>query len=523
MALSANTVFEIRSTATAGNLNGGGFVTGASGTDFSQQDAAQYNLTSVTTAGADAILLHASAAADMVGNLAHIISGTNFTAGWYEIISVSAGVSITLDRTCTTGAGASGVVNIGGALSLASTLDDDCFELAPTGGGVKYWIKSGTYVLGEQVNIGTAGGSLKPNKVEGYASARGDKPTGSTRPLIDAGSSFMGLGQAWEWSYIQFTGTASPAVSTGSDTKVRYCKFMNTSLTSGRAALGVAGIDCLVFNCEATSHNGAAITANSSGVVDGCYLHSSVSGFATSSLVATLTLVNNLIIGNKTAAIDLSSTGQTTIALIRGNTLFGFVTPTGTGLLMETTSTNIVFTNNIVSGFVTGVSHGATQTMGFDDFNDYYNNTTNATNWTLGPNSVTTNPSFASVAQLSGTTATTSGSVLTQSGGDFSTVTDGYDYVYLISGTGVTVALYKITGHTGTTLTLDVAPGTNATTDKAWRILTSKNFATGATLTGSPTVFGNVTTANSNIGATRSSASSGGGVSGNKLGFGAFS
>jgi len=154
MAISANTVWEIRTTGTANNVNGGGFVTGASGTDFSQQDAAQYNLTSVTTAAADAILLHASAAADMVGNIAHIISGTNFTAGWYEIISVVAGVSITLDRTCTSAAGALGVVNIGGAMSLASTLDDDLFESVVAGNVVH--VKNG-----KSTNIKTANDTNK--------------------------------------------------------------------------------------------------------------------------------------------------------------------------------------------------------------------------------------------------------------------------------------------------------------------------------------------------------------------------
>jgi hypothetical protein len=71
-----------------------------------------WNLTSVTTAGADAILLNANADADMVGHTATIVSGTNFIVGQYEVISVVAGVSITLDRTCTTAAGSSGVVNI---------------------------------------------------------------------------------------------------------------------------------------------------------------------------------------------------------------------------------------------------------------------------------------------------------------------------------------------------------------------------------------------------------------------------
>ena len=120
MAISASVVWEFESGATANMVNGGGFHTGASGTDYSQQAAAQYNLTTVTTAAANAICLSASADATMVGNIAHIISGTNFTAGWYEIISVVAGVSFTLDRTCTSAAGSLGIINIGGALNPGS-------------------------------------------------------------------------------------------------------------------------------------------------------------------------------------------------------------------------------------------------------------------------------------------------------------------------------------------------------------------------------------------------------------------
>jgi len=101
--LSGLIVWEIRSN--GNDNNGGGFKTGASGTDYSQQTSPQYALTSVTTAGAGATFLLASASADMVGNIAHVVSGTNFTAGFYEITSVSVGVSVTCDANICTGVG----------------------------------------------------------------------------------------------------------------------------------------------------------------------------------------------------------------------------------------------------------------------------------------------------------------------------------------------------------------------------------------------------------------------------------
>lgn len=102
MALNATTVWEVRSGGS--DSNGGGFDSsiGGGGIDYSQQNSAQYALTSCTSSGAGAVVLNASAATAMLGNVCQIISGTNFTAGFYTIIAVSAGVSFTTDRNCTT-------------------------------------------------------------------------------------------------------------------------------------------------------------------------------------------------------------------------------------------------------------------------------------------------------------------------------------------------------------------------------------------------------------------------------------
>ena len=51
----------------------------------------------------------------MKDNIINITGGTNFTTGHYQIISVVVGVSVTVDRNCTTAAGAAGTANIGGA------------------------------------------------------------------------------------------------------------------------------------------------------------------------------------------------------------------------------------------------------------------------------------------------------------------------------------------------------------------------------------------------------------------------
>lgn len=117
MALSANTVIEVRFT--GADTNGGGFVTGASGTDWSQQDAAQYFVTDGVTAGTTTITsATANFGTDVVGNLIYVQGGTgSITAGWYEITARASATSITVDRSTGLTAGTGVTLKIGGALA----------------------------------------------------------------------------------------------------------------------------------------------------------------------------------------------------------------------------------------------------------------------------------------------------------------------------------------------------------------------------------------------------------------------
>lgn len=396
MAISSSVVWEVRSTATGGaNVNGGGFKTGASGTDFSQQNGAQFALTGVTSAGAGDTFLTAQAAESMVGNIVNVVSGTNFTVGRYEIIAVSVGVSVQVDRAITTGAGADGVLNIGGALSLTSS-DDAIFETFVPGN--KVWIKQGTYTIGGSVNVAAAGSVTSPIVFEGYASARGDKPTGATRPTFNlAANSFVG-GDNRDFYNLIVTGTAAAVFTLGANSKAVSCKFSNTSGTAGRAAL-VTGVDSFINQCEANSTAGIAIsiTANDNITICGSYIHDSDIGISVSSATARLISISNVLDTFVTAAYSLS-TGITASTFIWGNTIYGAETPAGIGVSLATGTTDVRILNSIIYGFVTGVSHADSQTVGFDDYNDYYNNTTDVTNWTKGSNSIARNPQFGDAA-----------------------------------------------------------------------------------------------------------------------------
>jgi len=193
MTISANTQIEVR---TGGDDdNGGGFVTGASGTDFTLQDAATLSLTDLATSGIGVTTLTSVTGgflAAHIGNLVQIKSGTNVTAGFYEITAHTDTNTVTLDRAPDDGVGgiASGVGSIGGALATPG-------KMAPllTVSGMKGWIKTGTYTMTTSTP-GAAGPIVTPataanSVIEGYNSTRGDlriQLTQANKPIISAGA-----------------------------------------------------------------------------------------------------------------------------------------------------------------------------------------------------------------------------------------------------------------------------------------------------------------------------------------------
>lgn len=113
MALPANTTFEVR-TATGSDANGGGFIPGSGGTDYSQQTSAQFSGTNGVVSGTSFTSVSHSFVSTDVGNLINLSAGSGVTTGLYWIMSVTAGTA-TLDRSAGTGTGATWAE--GGALA----------------------------------------------------------------------------------------------------------------------------------------------------------------------------------------------------------------------------------------------------------------------------------------------------------------------------------------------------------------------------------------------------------------------
>lgn len=244
MALADRTVWEVRPTNGA-DTNGGGFVPGLAspGTDYSQQNAAQYALTGVTSAGAGAVMLTASAAADMKDNIVNVISGTNFTAGSYQILSVVVGVSITVDRNCTTGAGSIGVVNIGGAKQTIGAMHTIQTATNQNAAGQTVWVKAeATITVGAGITYAPSGGiSTYISQLNGYTTTRGDG--GKVTIQATAGSAYQMF------------------IPNGNGLLVRNFIFdgnSRTTITGVQSGIGNGGLqmeDCQAINCTSIGFN----------------------------------------------------------------------------------------------------------------------------------------------------------------------------------------------------------------------------------------------------------------------------
>lgn len=184
MALAAASVFEVQ---TGGNdTNGGGFVTGAAGTDYSLV-AAKRTATGADDSTTDAVAVGTgvitSATAvfgtTIVGNIIYLQGGTGtLAAGWYQVLSRASVTSITVDRNVAAGTGIT--MNIGGALATPGMAGGVGLVAGNT-----IYIKAGTYTIASaSTNIAT--GCLAPSVtvyIEGYQTTRGDL---GTAPLLQA-------------------------------------------------------------------------------------------------------------------------------------------------------------------------------------------------------------------------------------------------------------------------------------------------------------------------------------------------
>lgn len=170
MALSAAIVWEVRNGGS--DTNGGGFKSGASGTDWTQQDAAQYSVTDGVTAGTTTITsATANFGTDVVGNVMYVQGGTgSVTAGWYEITARTNSTTITVDRSTGLTAGTGVTLKIGGALATVVQAANTCMA----GSNTCYVKYNATAFSSSSSVTPPAGSTYAPTRLIGYNATRGD-------------------------------------------------------------------------------------------------------------------------------------------------------------------------------------------------------------------------------------------------------------------------------------------------------------------------------------------------------------
>ena len=363
---------------TGNDTNGGAFKRGATGTDYSQQDAVQVSyvdlVVGATTTQVTSVL-HPFSTGVAVGNIINITAGTGCTTGRFEVTSVNTGTSTaTLDRSAGTAASACTAV-LGGSLATVGAAATAMIS------GNAIHIQSGTYTI--TTGIVTPGGN---GYFEGFAVTHND---GGTRPLITTATNSTKLwdvchssgGAATTTFYnISFSNTASVrAIGLHNFNTLNYLVINNCIFDGFTIAISADGDEgfSTVGQVSATNtefKNGAqAINADANFSADdgnilcfGCYVHAmtSASGALRTFNGGSLTLIYSVLAANNVAADNfnegvilnsdiVSNTGTQAVRTVRETIV------SKNSIYYGNTGTALVVNNATVTA---GVPTGATLT-----------------------------------------------------------------------------------------------------------------------------------------------------------------
>lgn len=350
MAFNAGTQWEVRTTGS--DTNGGGFNITSTGTDFSQQDAAQVAFTDLVIGATTTQLTsvaHPFVAAD-VGNVINIVSGTGFTVQRVQVVSVS-GVTATCDKACGTAASIGGSGNLGGGLATPTV----AFPLIVAQNTV--WIKAGTYNLSALLTVPAVASSAV--YIFGYATTHGDdgtppvlNMTANSTQLMSVGSS----GSLFVMHNISFTSTATTKAdcihngNTGNILALSRLSIVGFVIGLGGQG-GIVGTTPSAMNltdCSITGCSSNAISFASPLTLNSCYINGNigvqiVSSTSSAILVATNSLITNggsdgvelqgadsviriqncTIAFNAGAGVHISAGNQNTFLLVQSSIVYG--------------------------------------------------------------------------------------------------------------------------------------------------------------------------------------------------------
>ncbi len=348
------------------------------GADYSQQGAPQVSIDDVTpgpvtvsiTANVITFTGYTPTNAD-VGNLVHILQGTNCTAGWYQITAtgattwtVTGAVNLPTSGTTDTSSGTKPTGNMGGALLTQNTLATAM--VASNTAWVAGAFTTAAVITFAQTTGGLPTSVLPYTKVRGYGSVRGDSGHATLQCLTNVLANVISAtGQGFLISQVDVD--ANALGQCGIRTAAAYCvvsgcKVQNWTTAGGIIAGGAQG---LVEKCEltgTTSNSGHCIqTGNTTRIVNN-FIHDYDSGTSGgvvaikvggSSLncVVEHNVIANAGLGNGPGSgedgIQLASAGS----IVRFNTIYNM---TQYGINVTVDSQNMVIQDNLIANCATG-------------------------------------------------------------------------------------------------------------------------------------------------------------------------
>lgn len=406
MATTANAVWEVRPT-TGVDTNGAMYdssIAGA-GTDYSQQDAAQLTLTDIVNAVGTSVVTSVVGGftSAMVGNGLRISSvTTGFLVGYYTIVGFTSANSITIDRTCSGGAGGTGgTCSIGGAAKTLTLQTTSGLANSANGGAVggnKIWVKNQAWNAAE-----TGFGSYligAPLIIEGYNTARGDAPkpsaSGNMPRNNTAGASTpftLGAQGGMIWRYIWASNSSGVGFSMTTGGNIfEFCK------ASANATIGfqVTTGRMILRGCESTGNTTRGVRSTSSGtiILEGCNIHGNTTLGVDQSTGAS-TLVHNLIYANASHGFATVSTTISTALInntINANT--GASTD-GINISSAVTGQNMILNNQITNNGRDGVRADVATQHVVSNYNNFFGNAGAArTNWVVGDADLAVDPQY---------------------------------------------------------------------------------------------------------------------------------
>lgn len=398
MAISASTQMNVRDDGV--DTNGGGFVAGASGTDYSLQAAANSggNNSSTTDVVANGTTTLTSAGASftsaIVGNIIYLTGGTGPLAATRRQVTVfTNSTTITVDATVASGTGIT--MNVGGAFLTVGAAVTACVS------GNIVNVKTGTYTITAVIAM-----TVTTLTVKGYGTTPGD---GGTAPLITTATdstpifnSNSSAGGFKSFNNLSLSNTASTRssgivqITTSGSSQwwaISNCSFDGfTWAVNARNAAGdfpVARIS--LTNCLVKNSSTLGIEADSSGAhsvwVSGCTFSTNAADINTGTN-GTTTVMDSILEGTTGASVTI--TGP--VAIVQHNSFEG----TGGNALVVSNSVTVIarFQNNIFYGCnrAIGITAGGANVqpwLSASRCNAFGNNTNANTGWGTSTGDVT--------------------------------------------------------------------------------------------------------------------------------------